>query len=120
MAIDKKYARQLEKFGIESVLVIEENQDKKQRLQYRETNLSVVKNLMNTMEGRQWLFSKLDMCRVFCTPFIATDPHGTSFFSGVQAVGHNLLDDIMRAVPENFAVMLNEAAARDVMGKENE
>lgn len=119
MALDKTYKKQLEKFGIESTLAVEDNLTKRQQQQYRETNLLVVKNLMETMEGRQYFFSKLDMCRVFTCPFVPTDPHGTSFFSGIQAVGQNLLDDIMRASPERFATMLQEAAARDGIIRED-
>ena len=52
------------------------------------------------------------MCRVFTSPFVAQDPHGTSFFAGAQSVGQNLLDDIMRASPANFFLMIQEAEAR--------
>lgn len=113
MTIDRTYKKQLEEFGIEFTTASEENITKKQRQEFAITQNEVVKALMNTVQGRQWLYSKLNMCKIFSTPFVPADPHGTSFFSGIQAVGHNLLDDIMKNSPENFSVMLQEAVARD-------
>ena len=110
---DKVYQKQLEKFGIESTVIVEGDLNKKRQLEFLEIHNSVVNALMASMEGRQWLYSKLDMCRIFTTPFVASDPYGTAFFSGVQAVGHNLLNDIMAASPENYFLMVQEAAARN-------
>lgn len=109
---DKVYLKQLEKFGTESTVFVEGDLAKRQQLEFTEANIDVVKAIMNTIEGRQWLYSKLDMCRVFTSPFVAGDPHGTSFFAGIQSVGQNLLDDIMKASPNNFFLMISEAAAR--------
>ena len=113
--IDKVYKKQLEQFGIEFTPPLDESLTKKQRQEFAITQSDVIKGLMNTMQGRQWLYSKLNMCRVFATPFIPSDAHGTSFFAGVQAVGHNLLDDIINNSPEDFSLMLQEAVARDAI-----
>lgn len=111
--VDKVYRKQLEKFGIESTIIVEGDLNKKRRIEFNEINDGVVKAIMSSMEGRQWIYSKLDMCRIFTSPFVPSDPYGTAFFSGVQSVGQNLLDDIMRASPENFYIMNQEAAARN-------
>ncbi len=118
MAIDKVYKKQLESFGVEFIEAKDNSETKKQRQESALTQADVIKNLMSTMQGRQWLYSKLDAWRVFSTPFVPADAHGTSFFSGIQACGHSLLDDIMRNSSENFAIMLQEAAARDAVKKE--
>lgn len=110
--MDKTYQKQLEAFGIESVRVTEGDVERQRQQQLRDSLLAVVKREMETIEGRQYFFSKLDMCRVFTTPFMPGAPDGTAFFSGIQSVGQNLLDDIMQASPENFYVMITEAEAR--------
>lgn len=115
MAIDKTYKNQLEQFGVEFTQAADDSLTKKQRQEFALTQSDVIKNLMSTMQGRQWLYSKLDAWRVFSTPFVPADAHGTSFFAGIQACGHSLLDDIMRNSAENFATMLQEAAARDAI-----
>lgn len=110
--MDKTYKKQLEAFGIESVKITEGDVERQRQEQIRQSMLAVVKREMETMEGRQYFYSKLDMCRVFTTPFMPGAPDGTAFFSGIQSVGQNLLDDIMQASPESFWMMLQEADAR--------
>lgn len=119
MALDKVYRKQLEAFGVEFTVAADTSLAKKKRQEFALTQSDVVQGLMSTMQGRQWLYSKLDMCRVFSTPFVPSDEHGTSFFSGVQAVGHNLLSDIITNSAENFSIMLQEAVARDSVKKED-
>lgn len=110
--MDKTYKRQLEKFGTEQVRVTHGNSEKKKIEEQRQSMLSIVRMIMETMQGRQWMWSKLDMCGVFTSPIVTGDPYGTHFLSGAQAVGHNLLADIMAASADKFALMSQEAAAR--------
>ena len=110
--MDNVYKTQLEAFGIEAVRVTEGDLEKQRLEQQHEAMLAVVKRNMETIEGRQYFYSKLEMCRVFTSPFIPGAPDGTAFFSGIQSVGQNLLDDIMRASPANFFLMIQEAEAR--------
>lgn len=112
MSVDKTYQKQLEAFGIESVRVTEGDAERHRQERDREALLAVVKHVMETIEGRQYFYSKLEMCRVFTSPFIPGAPDGTAFFSGVQSVGQSILDDIMRASPANFFLMIQEAEAR--------
>lgn len=109
---DKVYRKQLEKFGVESVRVIPGNLEKKKSEEQRQSMLSIVQMIMDTMQGRQWMWAKLDICGVFTAPIVPGDPYGSHVLSGIQAVGHNLLNDIMMASPQNFSLMAQEAAAR--------
>lgn len=109
---DKFYSKQLEAFGIEAVRITEGDVERQRQDQLQRAFATVIKSIMDTMEGRQYFYSKLNMCRVFTTPFIPGAPDGTAFFAGVQSVGQNLLDDIMRSAPENFYLMIQEAEAR--------
>lgn len=109
---DKVFQKQLDSFGIESVKATEGDVERYEREEAKKATLLLVKGIMETMAGRQYFFGKLDMCRVFTTPFVSGSPDATAYFCGVQSVGHNLLDDIMQASPENYWLMLQEADAR--------
>lgn len=110
--IDNTYKKQLEQFGIESVKQTEGDIKRLQKAAELEAMISVVKALMENVEGRQWLYTKLDMCGVFTAPIAPGDAYGTHVLCGIQSVGHAILNDIMRASSENFPLMLQEAAAR--------
>lgn len=113
MAIDRVYKKQLEAFGIEFSISASESPTKKQRQEFSIDAANVVQNLMSTIQGRQWVYSKLDMCGVFSPPLVAGDPYGSHVLIGIQTVGHNLLDDVIRNSASEFSLMLQEAASRD-------
>lgn len=77
-----------------------------------EAMVNVVKALMDNIDGRQWIYNKLDMCGVFTAPIAPGDAYGTHVLCGIQSVGHAILNDVMRAAPDKFPIMLEEAAAR--------
>jgi hypothetical protein len=110
--IDNTYKKQLEAFGIESVRATEGDIKRLQKAAELEAMINVVKALMDNIDGRQWIYTKLDMCGVFTAPIAPGDSHGTHVLCGIQSVGHAILNDVMRASPENFPLMLQEAAAR--------
>lgn len=109
---DKFYKKQLESFGIESLRITNVSLNKKIEKERYDSNMDVVKSLMATMEGRQWLYGILDVCRVFTSPFAGEKTHTTAFLAGVQTLGHKFLDDIMKASPEKYYVMVQEENAR--------
>ena len=109
---DKVYQKQLEKFGIESTRIVEGNPLQKRREENVETMLGIVRMLMNTIEGRHWIYSKLEFCCVFSTPFVAGKPDATAFLCGLQEFGHQLNIEVHQASPNEYCVMLQEAAAR--------
>lgn len=110
---DKKFQKQLEAFGIEQTQLVEPDHDKHRRQINFETTLGITKALMNTMEGRHWIFNKLDFCCVNSTPFVGANPHATSFLCGLQEFGHHLQNEVLMAAPNEYALMLQEAAARN-------
>jgi len=117
---DDFYKKQLEEFGIESTRVVEGNLEKKRAEERKASTTAVIKYLMSEMAGRHWLYSVLDMCRTFTSPFVPGQPDVTAFFSGAQALGHRLLADIMEVAPENYYVMVQEEAARKSTKRDQE
>jgi hypothetical protein len=117
--MDDVYKKQLEQFGIESTRIVHGDVEKHRREQMRQTMLSVVRAIMENTQGRQWMYSKLDMCGVFTAPIVAGDPYGTHVLAGIQAMGQNLLKDVMDAAPEQFYAMISEAAARKFPAEPN-
>lgn len=109
---DSFYKKQLDAFGIESTLIVEGDIKRKRQEEYTQAMLNVVRMLMNSVEGRQWLYLKLEMCGVFTTPFIAGKGDATAFLCGMQEVGHLLQRDITVASPENYFLMVQEEEAR--------
>lgn len=112
MTQDKFYKAQLEKFGTESTQIVRAKKSNAEREHSIQVTRNVVGDIMSTMEGRQWLYSKLDLCAVFTSPFVPNDPHGTSYLSGAQTIGQNILNDIMVSAPNKFMEMVSEADAR--------
>ncbi len=109
---DKFYEDQLKNFGTEAVQIKRGNIDKHLAEEYRRNMLAVVESLMSDMKGRQWIYEQLSVCRVFTSPFIPGQPDTTAFMSGLQAYGHKLLDDVMKAAPKLFDTMMQEEQAR--------
>lgn len=109
---DSVYKKQLEKFGIESTRAVDPDPRKLQKAADLEAKIAVTKAIMNSYEGRQWIYNKLDVCSVFTAPIVPGDPYGTHVLAGIQSVGQMLLNDIIEASPEQFTVMLQEAAVR--------
>jgi len=110
--MDKTFKRQLEKFGTEQYQAIEPDIQRKQRQTQFEATLDITRALMSTMEGRQWAYNKLDFYCVNSTPFVPNDPYATAFLCGLQEAGHQLQGEILLACPNEYSLMLQEAAAR--------
>lgn len=106
---DAFFKKQLEQFGTESVRMPSSDKDKKPQLQISH---AVVQSLMDSMQGRQWLYDMLDMCNVFTAPFVSGKPDVTAFLSGMQAIGHIIYGEIMKAAPQHYYLMIQESAAR--------
>ena len=110
---DKKFAKQLEAFGVEALQLVEQDHVAKRKQKNFEVTLGITKALMSTMEGRQWVYNKLDFCCVHSTPFVAGKPDATAFLCGLQEFGHQLESEVLQASPNEYALMLQEAAARN-------
>lgn len=110
--MDDVYKRQLESFGTDAVQVKHGNLDKHLVEEHRRNMLGVMQSLMSDMKGRQWVYEQLTICRVFTSSFVPGQPDTTAFLSGLQAYGHKLMDDIMKASPGQFNIMIQEEVAR--------
>ncbi len=110
--MDKTYQKQLEKFGIESTRIVEGDPLRKHQEEYVHAMLGIVKQLMSTIEGRQWIYSKLEFYCVNSTPYVAGKPDATAFLCGLQEAGHQLQNEVMLAAPNEYFVMIQEAATR--------
>ena len=103
---DKKFAKQLEAFGVEALQLVEQDHVAKRKQINFEVTLGIT-------EGRQWVYNKLDFCCVHSTPFVAGKPDATAFLCGLQEFGHQLESEVLQASPNEYALMLQEAAARN-------
>lgn len=112
MAKDKVFEKQLAAFGIEATVAVEPDPAKRVKEEQRQSYTSTIKNIMSTMEGRQWVHEKLDVARVFTAPFAPGQPDVSAFLSGIQAFGQMLLAEVIAFAPEEFYLMNQEAAAR--------
>ena len=112
---DKVFKRQMEKFGTEAYQITEPDPLSKSRKRQQasfDATIDIMKALMSTMEGRQWVYNKLDFYCVHSTPYVPNDSHATAFLCGLQEAGHHLLHEIMIAAANEYPIMLQEAAAR--------
>jgi len=109
---DKIFKKQLEKFGTESFQLTEPEPHKKRQQANFDTTIGITKALMSTMEGRQWVYQKLDFCSFFATPFSLENQYATAFLCGLQEFAHHLYNEIAIISPNEYALMLQEAHAR--------
>ena len=110
--MDKVLAKQFEKFGIEQNQIVEPDLIQERKKIKFESTVNITRAIMSTMEGREWVYNNLDFCCVFSTPFVAGKPDATAFLCGLQEYGHHLLKQVMLASSNEYAIMLQEAAAR--------
>ena len=112
MKRDKILEKQLEAFGgTEYTQVVEVAPEAQQSTQ----SLNPVKTLMSTMEGRAWMFGKLELCGVNSTPYVPGRPDDTAFNCGMQELGHHFQKEIMQVASNEYSVMLQEAASKAVL-----
>ena len=114
---DKIYEKQLEEFGIDEI-VAPTKADTKRSYKDDEARamVAVVRNILNTPEGRQWIYNKLEVCGTFAAPLVPKDSHGSHVLIGMQSVGQMILNETMNASPEAFLLMSQEAAGRKLNG----
>lgn len=114
MAIDATYKNQLKAFGVEFTQAEDDNLTKKLRQEFAATQADVIKNLMSTMQGRQWVNRKLSSYGTFYSPFVAGKPDATQFLVGRQSAGIELFGEIMVDAPDMIDIMIQEEEARSV------
>lgn len=111
---DKVFAKQLEQFGTEAYVL---QQSTPVREESREGQINVVRELMDTVQGRQWLWEKLDLCRIFGSTFIPDKPNVGDYLQGIRDVGLSIYQEINAAAADKIFLMNQEAAQRILVAK---
>ena len=79
---------------------------KQKELRGREREVNDVRSILNTREGRRFMWKMLGHCRVFESIW-----HGSAqihYNAGMQDVGHFILAEITEASPEAYLLMMKE------------
>lgn len=71
--------------------------------------LDVIKNVMQSAPGRNWLYSVLERCHCYSTSFISGAPDASAFREGERNIGLQILIDIQNAAPDLYLTMIQEA-----------
>lgn len=77
----------------------------------REEELLDVRYLLDSKQGRRFLWRYLEQCGIFRTSF--TGNSQTFFNEGKRNIGLMLMSDITEANPERYLDMMREAKERD-------
>lgn len=78
----------------------------------RRDDLSVVGALMETRQGRAWVYGKLAAAHIWQQSFIQGSPDGTAFREGERNQGLQLLAEVQASAPQEYVTMCEEAAGR--------
>ena len=105
---------------------VAENNAKKREARKRKADQDVLRKLMHTPDGRDWLYRFLDSCHMMASPFVpgSTDTNTIMFRLGEQNVGKRLqvaaegasVDLYMTMIKEHLA----EEAELEALAKERE
>lgn len=76
-------------------------------------NQSVVRQIMGSSEGRDWIYQHLSLCHVYSTSF-STNALSMAFAEGERSVGLRLMADLVQAAPERYLEMLAEKGEKNV------
>jgi len=90
----------------------DEKQVKKARKQAeidKAFELDVIKGVMQTIPGRKWVYTLLNRCHIYSTPFSPGQQDVTDFKCGEQNIGNQLLADVQEAAPDLYMQMIQEA-----------
>ncbi len=86
----------------------EEKRQREEERQRARNDADVLRKVMFTKEGRDWLYRKLDACHIFGNPFSPGAADITAFNLGEQNVGKMLLAEAMDASPDQYMQMMRE------------
>ncbi len=71
--------------------------------------LDVIRGVMNTASGRQWIYGFLESCHIYGNAFCPGQSDVTAFNLGEENVGKRLLADVQNSAPDLYLQMINEA-----------
>ena len=109
---DDFYKKQLEEFGIESQRITKGDINKKRQEEREEATRLTIQHLMNSPQGRQWLYSLLDDFMANGSVFVPGKPDLTTFLLGLQYAGKALQSRIMAAASDKYHLMIEEEHTR--------
>lgn len=72
----------------------------------------IVRGIMSLIPGRAWMVDLLEACHVFSSS-MATSALQMAFSEGERNIGLRLLNDVMRACPDEYVLMMRERNERD-------
>lgn len=64
--------------------------------------------IMQSKDGRKWMYDLLDMCHIYREPYIA-ETNYMYFCAGQKNVGQKLLGDLQGYCPEYYLTMIKES-----------
>lgn len=79
---------------------------KQKEVSQRERELNDLRSILNTKEGRRYLWRMMGHCRTFSSVWHASAQ--IHYNSGMQDVGHYIMAEITEASPEAFFLMMKE------------
>ena len=71
----------------------------------------VIRSIMSTAPGREWVWARLEAAHVF-RPSFSFDPYATAFAEGERNQGLLLLNDLMQWCPDEFVLAMREYNVR--------
>jgi hypothetical protein len=71
-------------------------------------DLDVMRGILSTTRGRDWLYRFLDSCHINNTPFSPGQPDVTAYHLGEEAVGKRILLQAMAASTDLYMKMIKE------------
>lgn len=77
----------------------------------KRSDASVVGALMETKQGRAWIFGILDAAHIY-QPSFDRDPHVTAFREGERNLGLRILSEVQSSAPREYTSMIEEAHGR--------
>lgn len=84
------------------------NKSRKKSARTHADRLEFVRASMSFPQGRAWFYDLLVRTHIFQVPYVAGDPHGTSFKCGENNIGLMVLSNIQEAAPQDYVTMISE------------
>jgi hypothetical protein len=75
--------------------------------------------IMSLPQGREWVWSVLEICHPFANPFRA-DALEMAFLSGEMNIGQRIIAEIQAATPDLYMQMCQEAGEKDGRARERD
>jgi hypothetical protein len=101
-----------EPFDVNREVAIQEQADEARNLTRLGQDTDLL-SLMNTVQGRRFMWRLLDLAGVFRLSYAGEATHATAFAEGGRQIGNVLLADIHRLCPVKYQLMVSEQQTRD-------